>query len=55
MRFDGSETWEEIRDDPLGGIKCLFKRPDPDEDAELTMLLVPAAEDLSPKEIPGEH
>lgn len=55
LRFDGSETWEEIRDDPLGGIRCLFKRPAPDEDAVLTLLLVPEADDLNPKSVPGEQ
>jgi hypothetical protein len=53
FRFDGSEDWEELRDDPLGGIRCLFKRPG--GVAVLTLFLVPEPNDLDPEAIPGEQ
>lgn len=53
FRFDGSEDWEEVRDDPLGGIRCLFKRSD--GEAVLTLLLTPEAGDLNLEPVPGEQ
>jgi hypothetical protein len=55
FRFDGSEDWEEVRDDPLGGIRCLFKRPGGGE-AILSLLLVPEGlADSDPELVPGEQ
>ena len=54
FRFDGSEDWEEVRDDAVGGVRCLFKRPD--GVAVLTLLLVPEGRgDLNPEPVPGEQ
>ncbi len=55
FRFDGSEDWEEVRGDPLGGVRCLFKRPGGGE-ATLSLFLVPEeSKDLDPELVPGEH
>ena len=54
FRFDGSEDWEEIRDDPGGAIRCLFKRPD--GEAVLSLFLVPEGlREFDPEPVPGEQ
>ena len=56
FRFNGSEVWEEVRSDPLGGVRCLFKRPGGGE-AVLSLFLVPegSRDDFDPELVPGEH
>ena len=55
FRFDGSEDWDEVRGDPFGGIRCLFKRPGGGE-AILSLFLVPeGSSDFDPELVPGEH